>query len=54
MSPRGSATKRGPKAPAPPPDVYVGILFVSVAALALGCALLAMELQAYEWRMPGM
>lgn len=49
MSKRSSSK---PKGPAPAPDVYVGLLFVAVAALAFGCALLAMELGAYEWTLP--
>ena len=31
------------------PDVYVGLLFVSVAALMTGIIFLAMELSAYNW-----
>lgn len=51
MSPRSSSAK--PKGPAPAPDVFVGLLFVAVAALAVGCVLLAMELKVYEWKLPG-
>ncbi len=46
MSPRGS------KGPEPQPDVYVGLLFVSVAALIAGCIFLALELGQYNWTMP--
>ncbi len=33
----------------PQPDIYVGLLFVSVAALMAGCIFLALELNAYNW-----
>jgi hypothetical protein len=52
MSPRSSSSRK-PKGPAAAPDVYVGLLFVAVAALCVGCALLAMELNAYNWQLPG-
>ncbi|QDU36762.1 hypothetical protein Mal4_10600 [Maioricimonas rarisocia] len=45
MSPRSSN-------PDPQPDVYVGLLFVSVAALISGCIFLAMELNRYDWQFP--
>ena len=32
------------------PDVYVGLLFVSVAALITGCIFLALELGSYGWQ----
>lgn len=51
MSQRNS--KKGPKAAAAPPDIYVGLLFGSVAALIVGCLLLALELQSYGWAGPG-
>lgn len=35
--------------PAPQPDIYVGLLFVSVAALIAGCIFLALELNEYNW-----
>lgn len=35
----------------PAPDVYVGLLFVSVAALITGCVFLVMELNKYDWTM---
>ena len=34
----------------PTPDVYVGLLFVSVGALLTGCIFLAMELSSYGWQ----
>jgi len=33
----------------PAPDIYTGLLFVSVAALVTGIILLAMELNKYSW-----
>ena len=36
---------------APPPDVYVGLLFVSIAALTTGIILLVLELNRYNWQM---
>lgn len=51
MSPRNSKSKAA-KGPPPPPDVYVGLLFVAVAALTCGCVLLALELNTYGWAMP--
>lgn len=42
MSPQSSES--------PPPDIYVGLLFVSVAALIAGITFLALELNAYEWK----
>lgn len=35
----------------PAPDVYVGLLFVSVAALITGCVFLVMKLNEYNWTM---
>lgn len=32
------------------PDVYVGLLFVSVAALLTGCIFLVLELQSYGFQ----
>ncbi len=32
-------------------DVFVGLLFVSVAALVVGISLLAVELKNYGWEM---
>lgn len=34
-----------------PPDVYVGLLFVSIASLATGIILLVLELNRYNWQM---
>jgi hypothetical protein len=33
------------------PDVFVGLLFVSVAALIAGITLLVLELNSYAWQM---
>jgi hypothetical protein len=46
MTPRSSDS--GSK---PTPDIYVGLLFVSVAALIAGCIFLALELNKYDWAM---
>ncbi|GAB4142739.1 MAG: hypothetical protein Tsb009_13260 [Planctomycetaceae bacterium] len=35
----------------PSPDIYVGLLFVSVSALITGCIFLVMELNKYDWMM---
>jgi hypothetical protein len=51
MSPRSSSRK--PKGPPPAPDVYVTLLFVAVASLIVGISMLAMELNLYEWKLPG-
>ena len=42
-----------PQAPAakPTPDVYVGLLFVSVAALTAGIIFLVLELGKYNWQL---
>ncbi len=50
MSPRSS--KAAPKVE-PTPDVYTGLLFVSVASLIAGCIFLALELGRYDWTIPG-
>ncbi len=34
----------------PTPDIYVGLLFISVAALTMGCIFLALELSSYGWQ----
>jgi len=52
MSPRSSSPKK-PAGPAPAPDIYVGLLFAAVAALTTGCVFLALELQSYDWMLPG-
>ena len=43
MSPKNSEK---PKA-----DIYVGLLFISVAALITGCVFLVLELNKYDWMM---
>lgn len=50
MSPRSSSPRK--KGPAAAPDVYVTLLYVSVASLIIGISLLYMELAAYEFKMP--
>jgi hypothetical protein len=52
MSPRSSSPRK-PKGPPPAPDVYVGLLFVAVACLCVGCILLYLEANAYEFSLPG-
>jgi len=48
MSPRSSSGE------GPAPDIYVGLLFVSLAALLFGIFFLVMELGKYEWKItPG-
>ena len=37
----------------PQPDIYVGLLFVSVAALITGCIFLFIELNRYGFEFPG-
>ena len=44
MSPRSSEPRGNPT-----PDIYVALLFLSVAALATGCIFLALELNSYGW-----
>lgn len=44
MSPRSSDN-------APAPDVYVSLLWVSLAALITGIVFLVMALSAYNWQM---
>lgn len=39
--------------PNPQPDIYVGLLFVAVAALITGCIFLALELNEYGWKISG-
>lgn len=50
MSPRSSSPRR--KGPAPAADIYVTLLYVSVASLTIGILLLYMELNAYEFKLP--
>jgi hypothetical protein len=33
----------------PQPDIYVGLLFVAVAAIITGCIFLVLELNKYQW-----
>jgi hypothetical protein len=52
MSPRSSEKKpKTSSGASPAPDVYVGLLFVAVAALVAGCIFLALELEKYGWQM---
>ena len=46
MSPRSSNL---PPGDSPQPDVYVGLMFVSVAALIVGIVFLVLELNRYGW-----
>ncbi|MCA9077064.1 MAG: hypothetical protein KDA93_18705 [Planctomycetaceae bacterium] len=48
MSPRGSKKSTDAQ-----PDVYTGLLFISVASLIAGCIFLALELSKYDWSVPG-
>ncbi|MEX0701069.1 MAG: hypothetical protein WD069_03150 [Planctomycetales bacterium] len=50
MSPRSSRAARVKQSAAP--DVYVGLLFLSVAALITGIVFLVMELRRYDWQRP--
>ena len=62
MSPRDSkkkpakakkvASPKKPKGPAPDPDIYVGLLFVSTGALITGISFLVAELNNYGWAIP--
>jgi hypothetical protein len=52
MSPRASTSKKKVKGPPGQPDVYVGLLTMSVVSLLVGIILLWRELDAYEWRLP--
>lgn len=36
----------------PVPDVWVALLFVSVASLITGISFLMMELNKYDWQLP--
>jgi hypothetical protein len=51
MSPRSSSPRKV-KGPPAAPDIYVALLFVSVAALIVGCTLLMLEMNVYEWKGP--
>jgi hypothetical protein len=50
MSPRNSRT---PAPESPQPDIYVGLMFVSVAALITGIVFLLLELNRYGWNGAG-
>ena len=52
MPPRSSKPQT-PGGGSPAPDIYVGLLFVAVAALVAGCVFLAMELGKYNWQLGG-
>lgn len=43
MSPRSSDSS-------PTPDIYVGLLFVSLSALITGIVFLVLELNKYNWQ----
>lgn len=45
---RQISSQNKPKA-APAPDIYVGLLFVSVASLIGGITFLVLELNKYNW-----
>jgi hypothetical protein len=45
------AKAKKPGGPAPAPDVYVGLMFVSLAALTLGVIFLVLELGEYGWQL---
>ena len=47
MSPRSSRSL--PPDDSPQPDIYVGLMFVSVAALITGIVFLILELNRYGW-----
>lgn len=49
MSPRSSDPRS--RSSSADPDIYVGLLFVAVAALISGCIFLALELNGYGWQL---
>ena len=49
MSPPSSKGQSPKVAPPTQPGVYEALLFVSVAALIIGCIFLAMEMNEYGW-----
>lgn len=54
MSTRSSKTKgKAAAGEAGGPDIYVGLLFVSLAAILLGILFLVMELSSYSWELGG-
>ncbi len=48
MSPQNSKSGSN-KTPSDPPNIYVGLLFLSVAALITGIVFLTLELNRYDW-----
>jgi hypothetical protein len=54
VSARSSSKAKKAKArgPAAAPDIYVGLLFVAVAALITGISFLVVELGRYQWTLP--
>jgi hypothetical protein len=46
MAPRNTSSDNTPA-----PDVYVSLLFVSLAALIMGVVMLVLELNKYGWKM---
>jgi len=54
MSTRSSKTKgKATTGESAGPDIYVGLLFVSLTALAIGIIFLVMELGSYHWELGG-
>jgi len=54
MSTRSSKTKgKAAAGESSGPDIYVGLLFVSLAAILLGILFLVMELSSYSWELGG-
>lgn len=54
MSTRSSKTKgKATTGESAGPDIYVGLLFVSLMALAIGITFLVMELGSYNWELGG-
>ena len=49
MPPR--ASDRRAKGATAEPNIYVGLLFVSVAAMMTACIFLVMELYRYDWQL---
>jgi len=52
MSPRSSKKSRGADAQSPPADIYVALLILSVFAISWGIVFMALELNAYGWKLP--
>lgn len=51
MAARAKIERSRTKAAPAEPNIYVGLLFVSVAALLTACIFLVLELYQYEWTM---